>query len=586
MSFDIRSIREVPNDPFAKFATKLSKELSKFLNKNQTDKLENKEDIYSNGQDVESVLKLHSYNSTNRFDFLKLYYSAAEPDNDFSCRLWLRGSGMGNTLQDISGNDRSGVLYGDPVLIDGDPFDYGIHTGDVRSRALRFNRPTSASENDEYISVPYDWRHRAMQDISTGISFFIRFRHFSDASQGGSDRRLYEKWDDAGNGSEPDDGIQVVIASDGDKKLNITTKRAGVKTAKFTPINSILPNGTVYDVWITYKQSDGTIKCYINGVDQTLTAGTTGYGWHGDENNWDWSIMGSGDDDNRHVYGDFYDFEVIRERILTYDSHGNSVFINGTTDIVDCGNQASLWSQALSKFSWSVWVYPTEISSTIFEIIRHGSGGGGRFRVDYDTSPNNKVRYYIRNNANTLDFTASTPVSNLNLNQWNHIVGTYDNSLGSANIKIYVNKVVGGTTGNLTDAINTSANLTIGGGSSPAKGYFRDFRWWTTKALTQSEINSVYDDSIYAPAADYRQRLTEGSGSPKDFVNGVLTATLSGGTSWITSEITNHYTNKWTTSYIPFGQVMVSNYWATHYLSPSLKSFTTASFTTASFTAG
>lgn len=51
------------------------------------------------------------------------------------------------------------------------------------------------------------------------------------------------------------------------------------------------------------------------------------------------------------------------------------------------------------------------------------------------------------------------------------------------------------------------------------------------------------------------------------------------------AEVTNHYNNKWTISSIPFGQIIISNHWATKLLAiaPS-PSFTSTSFTSQSFT--
>src|SRR6187401_1832408 len=113
--FNIRSLREIHSDESGKFINTLAKRVSTYLNKQQTDKLENKEDIYSSGQDVESVIKFHSdLTGTNRFTFDKDYYPPTEPDNQY-VKLWLRGTNMGSNLKDWSGYDNPSIIEGDPL---------------------------------------------------------------------------------------------------------------------------------------------------------------------------------------------------------------------------------------------------------------------------------------------------------------------------------------------------------------------------------------------------------------------------------------------------------------------------------------
>lgn len=314
--FNIRSLREIHGDEQGKFINTLAKRLSTYLNKQQTDKLENKEDIYSSGQDVESVVKFHDLNSTNRFQFNKIYYPPTEPDAD-KVRLWLRGTNMGNNLRDWSGFDEERIhnqMYGDPILIDGTPFDLGIHDGGVKSTALRFNRPTSAWENEEYIRVydiDDDGNSRiALSGIATGISYFMRFRIHSLAQQGGADRRLFEKIDDA----TPNNGVMLRFSSSGALKLNI--KRAGTEYNNDTAAGTITTD-TVYDVWVTYAVSGNVSHIYVNNVDKTLSAGSSP-SWHSDLSDHDMAVFArGGTSTSGFVYGDLYDFRVYREYVVS-----------------------------------------------------------------------------------------------------------------------------------------------------------------------------------------------------------------------------------------------------------------------------
>jgi hypothetical protein len=205
-----------------------------------------------------------------------------------------------------------------------------------------------------------------------------------------------------------------------------------------------------------------------------------------------------------------------------------SLTFDGVNDIADCGNHSDLWSQALSKFSFSCWIYPTAGWDGSFRsVVVHGAGVGHRFQCYIDDSVTGEIGFQVRNSVNGQFNALSTGLS---LNQWNHVVGVYDNSLGSANIKIYVNKVVGATTANLTESPNLSAILALADTSTDFKGDMKDFRFWKDKALTQTEIDNIHANNSSAPTPDYWLKLAEGTGSPTDSISGTKTATLTGST--------------------------------------------------------
>ena len=102
-------------------------------------------------------------------------------------------------------------------------------------------------------------------------------------------------------------------------------------------------------------------------------------------------------------------------------------------------------------------------------------------------------RFYVdRYNSNY----AIGAMSTSDAQNWNHYVGVYDGTLGSANLKVYVNGVLGGTTGNWTsnlDGITTGIQI---GRVQPANNYQGD-GWYTNvllynKALTQAEVTQNY----------------------------------------------------------------------------------------------
>ena len=234
MSFNIRAIREISDDPTTKFLSHVAKKISDFANAQSTQDLENKEDIYSNAQDVDAVVKLHSdLIGTKNFTFDVVYYPPTEPDGD-KIKLWLKGSNMGNSLTDWSGFDNENTIHGDPVLIDGTPFDYGTNDGGVKSICLRFNRPNSQYENEEYLQITDVAALRV--PATSSFSIFMRFRPKSISQQGGQAVTLFEKIDD----STPTNAMMLQISDTG--RLYWIVKESGVDYAWQTAASTIAVN--------------------------------------------------------------------------------------------------------------------------------------------------------------------------------------------------------------------------------------------------------------------------------------------------------------------------------------------------------
>jgi hypothetical protein len=355
MSTDFRGLRPASNDPMTQIIVELQKKLAKFITSNQVELIDSEnEDIYSNGQDIDTVIKYHSFQSETHFLFTKDYYPPFEPDGQI-LTLDLKGRSLGNTLPDKStfGNDAS--IYGDPILIDGNPFDPGIHTQGTKSIAMRLNRPTSANENEEYLQVPDDTSIQ-LTAASPGISIFTRFRVLAIDNQGAQTRTIFEKIDD----STPNNGIMLQVTETGRlvcivKKAGTTTSKQTdpgtisitgppepeVETASFDPISfdpisfsTVISGGgsggstpplpydvfssLPYDVFVTFANSGNVIHVYVNGVDQTLSTYTGSVNWHATLTNHDLSIFRRGvGSSGGYVYGDFYDFKYYKNKVVS-----------------------------------------------------------------------------------------------------------------------------------------------------------------------------------------------------------------------------------------------------------------------------
>lgn len=210
-----------------------------------------------------------------------------------------------------------------------------------------------------------------------------------------------------------------------------------------------------------------------------------------------------------------------------------SISLDGTNDFVDCGTHTDLWAQALNKFSFSFWIYPTIGWDTFGrELVEKGIGAAHGFQCVLDENTSGWITFEVRNSVGSF-FEAR--FDTLVLNQWQFITCVYDNSLGSANIKIYVNGVLGGTTGTLNEVINQVDNLVLGESDKGIAGQIQDFKWWTNVALSEKQIITLYNGEYEYPEVDYWLPLDEGTGNPKDKKSGIKTATLQNGATWSTN---------------------------------------------------
>jgi Concanavalin A-like lectin/glucanases superfamily/Calcineurin-like phosphoesterase len=207
----------------------------------------------------------------------------------------------------------------------------------------------------------------------------------------------------------------------------------------------------------------------------------------------------------------------------------NSILFDGGNDLIDCTNDATLWSQSLTKFSFSFWFYPTSNTGSIARyLVRHNEAVANCF---YCHTFNNDLAFKMNFGAGDVQVFGSFGA----INTWHHALVTYDSTLGSNEMKIYLD---GNTTplaqGQNGGAVNLSATLQLGGNATAGHlGNMKQFKWWTTVALTGTDAANLFagNDSLVT-TPNYNLPMDEGQGNPVDTISGTKVGTLTNGALW------------------------------------------------------
>jgi len=224
--------------------------------------------------------------------------------------------------------------------------------------------------------------------------------------------------------------------------------------------------------------------------------------------------------------------QIHKYGILKLAGDTNSLNLPGTTALINLGTETGLWSQAKSKFSFSLWFKPSIFSTGAFQnFINHGWQNTGSFLV-YLNNTNSAIVFAIRDSVGQKTTTYTIPAGLVNT--WIHLVGTFDNSLAGGDVKTYINGVLqGSVSGDVTETLAYNLNLVLGGTSASLQaGQMKDWRWWNNVALTASDVTKVYNNAPDAPAPNYWLKMNEGTGNPVDSISGTKTGTVTNAT-WI-----------------------------------------------------
>ena len=168
----------------------------------------------------------------------------------------------------------------------------------------------------------------------------------------------------------------------------------------------------------------------------------------------------------------------------------NPMVFDGSNDYVDTGASPRALVGSSSAFTVSAWINAQDDDNDY--IVGAMESGAERFyfRV-FDVSGTGYIRWGYGSSASS---DTDAPIS---LNQWHHVVWTYDNT----NAKVYVDGSLKNTTSLSGQAITNTDNLYIGAlnnnGSSVNywKGFINDVAIWDS-ALTANEITALYNSGL------------------------------------------------------------------------------------------
>lgn len=183
-------------------------------------------------------------------------------------------------------------------------------------------------------------------------------------------------------------------------------------------------------------------------------------------------------------------------------SNPNSASFDGIDDFIDLGTDAALCPT--TAITLACWVRPAAGNTIERKVIAKWSDNPGAFSYLFSITPTNTIQWVLSLTGGQMGAVGAGPLAG---DTWYHLVLTYDSSVATDNIRIYVN---GGSpagteqvraTGSGTINV-TSAPLRIGAGSGttaanedPYAGLVDDFRLYN-RALTGAEVTTLHAGSL------------------------------------------------------------------------------------------
>ena len=203
---------------------------------------------------------------------------------------------------------------------------------------------------------------------------------------------------------------------------------------------------------------------------------------------------------NCYINGETTGKDIIQGNTLTctntgFSSEGQGSWdFDGTDDFVSGPTLTDLGMAATNTMTCMFWFKSDGVpvgGSDGWVGACTSTGWSNGFGFYYQT----EARFFVNSyNSNYAEGTMSTSDAQV----WNHYAGVYDGGAGSANIKIYINGVLGGTTDTLTANISSPTAAIQISRLQPTNNYQGD-GWYTNillynRALTNSEILTNYNN--------------------------------------------------------------------------------------------
>ncbi len=177
--------------------------------------------------------------------------------------------------------------------------------------------------------------------------------------------------------------------------------------------------------------------------------------------------------------------EINQEGLL-----GRSILTN-SYDFISVGNSSdfdggdafsvSAWVKGGFNFSKSIMVRDV---GTSYKWILYISG----------TSPDSYVSLYVRTASGIYTTPPNTDICSDN--EWHHVVGVWNKNVSTARLKVYLDGELVASNDAVNESVLPGASSTyIGGWKSghTFEGYIDQVAFWKDKALTQTEINLLYN---------------------------------------------------------------------------------------------
>lgn len=166
---------------------------------------------------------------------------------------------------------------------------------------------------------------------------------------------------------------------------------------------------------------------------------------------------------------------------------GNALQFSGTFSYVRIPDATSL--SPTKEVTVEAWVYPTSNSGQDYKRIVCKSAGGDTGEYTLWLYNSGRVIWYVNDWAHGYVVSSTIP-----LNQWTHIVGTFNGTLTSNRLKIYINGVLN-TQGATTDSVitRTTTNLFVGDRGNEDRGFagLIDEVQVYNRALSSTEIQAA-----------------------------------------------------------------------------------------------